>query len=91
MDVLYAKSFERDISQLLHNKEILQKLADRIVDIKSGKGILDIRNIKKIVGYQGYYRIKIGDYRLGIKYDSNRMVLLRFLHRKDVYKHFPPE
>ena len=91
MDVLYAKSFDKDIDRLRRNKEILKKLADSIVEIKSCKRVIDLRNIKKLEGYQCYYRIKIGDYRLGIKYDSNRMVLLRFLHRKDVYKHFPPE
>ena len=91
MDVFYAKSFDKDIERLMHDKGILKKLADSIVEIKSCNRVIDIRNIKKLGGYQYYYRMKIGDYRLGIKLESNRIVLLRFLHRKDIYKHFPQE
>jgi mRNA interferase RelE/StbE len=45
---------------------------------------------KKIEGYETYYRIRIGDYRLGMEAISGReVVLLRFLHRKDIYRYFP--
>jgi mRNA interferase RelE/StbE len=36
-----------------------------------------------------YYRIRIGNYRLGLRYDSNSVTLLRFMHRKDIYTYFP--
>ena len=54
MDVLYAKSFDKDIDRFRRNKEILKKLADSIVEIKSCKRVIDLRNIKKLEGYQCY-------------------------------------
>jgi len=44
---------------------------------------------KKIEGYEAYYRLRIGDYRLGIKLAGNTLELIRFLHRKDIYRRFP--
>ncbi len=40
-------------------------------------------------GYDEYYRIRIGDYRLGIKVKKDSIEMLRCLHRKDIYKKFP--
>jgi len=33
--------------------------------------------------------VKIGDYRLGLKLSGNTLELIRFLHRKDIYRRFP--
>ncbi len=35
------------------------------------------------------YRIKIGDYRIGIFVESKVVEMARFVHRKDIYKVFP--
>jgi len=51
--------------------------------------LAEVREVRKIEGYQKYYRIKLGDYSLGIKVTKNRIELIRFLHRKDTYRRFP--
>ena len=51
--------------------------------------LAEVREVRKIEGYQKYYRIKLGDYSLGIKVTKNRIELIRFLHRKDIYRRFP--
>ena len=43
----------------------------------------------KLSGYTDYYRIRIGEYRIGLKYSNKTITLVRFLHRKDIYKFFP--
>jgi mRNA-degrading endonuclease RelE of RelBE toxin-antitoxin system len=48
-----------------------------------------IHNIKKIEGYDNYYRLRVGDYRLGLKLSGNTIELIRFLHRRDIYRRFP--
>ena len=61
-----------------------------ISTIKNVDTIREIPHVKKIEGYESFYRIQIGDYRLGMEAFSNReVVLLRFLHRKDIYRYFP--
>jgi mRNA interferase RelE/StbE len=60
-----------------------------IEEIESANSLLDINNIKKLSGDKISYRIRLGDYRLGIFYENNTVELVRFVHRKDIYKVFP--
>ena len=48
-----------------------------------------IKNIKKLKGHHDFYRIRIGDYRIGLESKNKTIELIRFLHRKDIYKYFP--
>ena len=40
-------------------------------------------------GFKHYYRIKQGDYRIGIKIEDDMVIFMRVLHRKIVYREFP--
>lgn len=40
-------------------------------------------------GYANHYRVRVGDHRLGIIVDGETVILVRFLHRRDIYRHFP--
>jgi len=51
--------------------------------------IADIPNLKKLNAKGNYYRIRVGDYRMGFKIEKNVILLLRFLDRKEMYKYFP--
>jgi mRNA interferase RelE/StbE len=83
------KSFDRDVDRI-KDKKLLKRLRTLISMLDKADTIHGIPHIKKIEGYESYYRIKIGDYRLGMEAISNREVLLiRFLHRKDIYRYFP--
>jgi mRNA interferase RelE/StbE len=33
--------------------------------------------------------VRIGDYRLGLKISEDAIELIRFLHRRDIYRRFP--
>ncbi len=44
---------------------------------------------KKLKGYSSTYRIRIGDYRIGLFYEDNVISISRVIHRKDIYKGFP--
>ena len=83
------KSFDRDLDRI-KDKELLRKLRALISAIENTDTIREIPHIKKIEGYESYYRIKIGDHRLGMEaVSSKEVILLRFLHRKDIYRYFP--
>jgi len=34
----------------------------------------------------GHWRIRIGDYRIRYDIEGNKVILLRILHRKDIYR-----
>ena len=79
------KSFDRDVDGI-RDKKLLRKLQAFISTIENADTIQEIPHVKKIEGYKSYYRIKIGDHRLGVEVISNKeVVFLRFLHRKDIY------
>jgi len=89
MNVNIDKSFDRDVKKV-RSKSLLQELQKLIFTIEDAKSIQEIPHCKKIEGYASFYRIKIGDYRLGFqKMSSQEVTLIRFLHRKEVYRYFP--
>ena len=40
-------------------------------------------------GYPSRYRIRLGDYRIGIEVFGDRVEVMRVLHRKKFYRYFP--
>jgi len=42
-----------------------------------------------VKGFPGYFRIRVGDYRLGFSFHNDTVTLIRFLHRKEIYRYFP--
>ncbi len=48
-----------------------------------------IPNTKAMKGYSNRYRIRLGDYRVGIEVDGDDVEVFRVLHRRDFYRYFP--
>ncbi|GIK62071.1 MAG: type II toxin-antitoxin system RelE/ParE family toxin [Ignavibacteriota bacterium] len=89
MKLLIDKSFVKDVEKV-SEKKILNKLSSLIRQLENSKTLTELPNVKKIKGYNSFYRIRIGDYRLGLEeIKGNGICLTRFLHRKDIYKYFP--
>jgi mRNA interferase RelE/StbE len=88
MEISFKKSFIKDFKNLPNNiKERVKKLV--FEEIPNKANISDIPNIKRLKGHTGYYRIRVGDYRIGFKYNNGKIVFYRILHRKYIYKKFP--
>jgi mRNA interferase RelE/StbE len=88
MKVEFKKSFLKEIKKL-RNKNLKDLIADCIIQVESAQNISQIRNLKKLSGYDVYYRIRVGDYRIGIKTENEVVYFVVFEHRKDIYKGFP--
>jgi mRNA interferase RelE/StbE len=88
MEVKIDKSFQKDTRQI-KDKALLTKIAEVISSVQQAENINQIKNFKKLKGSQGKYRIKIGNYRLGIILEESVIEFIRCLHRKDIYKYFP--
>jgi mRNA interferase RelE/StbE len=89
MKVEFDKSFERSLGKI-HNPIILQRLKRIIIHLEISTSLTQVPSIKKLSGYSNYYRIRIGDYRVGlelIKKTTIRFIIIA--HRKDIYKIFP--
>jgi mRNA interferase RelE/StbE len=88
MKVEFLKSFSKDLD-LINSKSVKQSLIRIVELLEKVEDLKDIPTIKKLKGFRNAYRIRVGDYRLGFFQDGSAVQLARFLHRKDIYKHFP--
>ena len=62
---------------------------DVIVDVENASSLNQIKNLKKLTGFQFHYHIRVGDYRIGLKVENEIIFFVVFEHRKDIYKKFP--
>jgi mRNA interferase RelE/StbE len=60
-----------------------------IEGLEDAQNLSLVANVKKMKGYSGYFRIRIGDYRLGVYIEKNDIFIQRFAHRKNIYDIFP--
>ncbi len=87
MNIIFKNSFLKDIKKLKDkNVKVSLKL---IINEFKNKQLCEIKGLKKLSGYEKYYRVKVGNYRLGLKIETNEIIFVRFLNRKDIYKYFP--
>ncbi len=82
------RSFERDYKKV-RNKDLAQSILDVIENVDSARNIEEICNLKKLSGHKSAFRIRSGDYRIGVFIESNMVIFAAFDHRKDIYKRFP--
>ncbi|MBC7913333.1 MAG: type II toxin-antitoxin system RelE/ParE family toxin [Pyrinomonadaceae bacterium] len=88
MQVLFNKKFLKDLAQI--QPKTRTKIEELVFkEIPAYPSISEIQNLKKLKGYSHYYRIRFGDYRIGIKYTNDELSFERILHRKEIYKLFP--
>jgi len=87
MKIEYRELFDYDLLNLDSN--YLKRVFEKINLIKELENINYLSNVKKLKWYKNFYRLKIWDYRIGFSLEKDKIVLERFLHRKDIYKYFP--
>jgi len=51
--------------------------------------LINITGIKAMRGYPNRYRIRIGNYRIGIEIHGDNVEVMRVLHRREFYRYFP--
>jgi len=87
MEVAYLRKFQKDLLPLpTLTKEQVKKA---ILSCKEAYTVWDIPSIKKLKGHSSAYRIRIGDYRIGVYVENSTIEFVRVVHRKDIYKFFP--
>ena len=88
MKIKFESKFEKDLRNI-KDKKLLSKIKEVILECKGVQTFNELKNIKKMQGYQTFYRLKIGDYRVGIEIVNDELIFVRLLHRKDIYRFFP--
>jgi mRNA interferase RelE/StbE len=88
MKVEFRKTFEKDLRKL-NDKSLLAKLKAAIEAVEQADSLDTIPNLKKLKGDDGYFRIRIGDYRVGLFLAGETLIFVRVMHRREFYRYFP--
>lgn len=89
MNVHFDKSFAKSLDKL-KSRKVKTKLIEIIDELEKAASVQDVKSVKKLQGFKNFYRIRIGEYRLGFELLGDTVVLLILIaHRKDIYKKFP--
>jgi len=86
--VQFRASFAKDLRGI-KNKELLNRIRETIEQVEKAQSSQDITNLKKLKGGSNYYRIRVGEYRIGLIIEVDTATFARCLNRKEVYRFFP--
>jgi mRNA interferase RelE/StbE len=91
MNIEYLPIFLKELKNL-RSTPYYQAVANVVFEqIPKITDLTDIKSLKKLQGYENAYRIKVGDYRIGIIHQDETITFWRVLDRKEIYRHFPPK
>ena len=81
-------SFKKDLLKL-KNQQLNKRIINKLESIEKVESLNNIPNIKVMKWFPNFYRIRIWDYRIGVKLENNIIIFLRIRSRKDIYNIFP--
>jgi mRNA interferase RelE/StbE len=88
MKVAFDESFHKRLMKI-KDKSVLEKVKQVILQAEEAFSVQEIPHIKKMEGFKTFYRIRFGDYRIGLELRKNTVWFITVAHRKDIYKRFP--
>ena len=88
MKVEFKRSFLRDLKKV-KDKSLKGRIRQIIELVEQAQSPQEIANLRKLRGGSNYFRIRVGDYRIGLIIESDIVIFVRLLHRKDIYRYFP--
>jgi len=88
MKTVFLGSFLKDVKKL-KTASIRKQIEAAIVNVEAADSLSKVMQLKRLSGHQLYYRIRVGDYRIGLRVESGLVTFVRCLHRREVYRFFP--
>jgi len=91
MTVEFHRKFSKDLSKISKD-EVLGKIKDVILQLEGADDLRSLSQIKTLKGGGGFLRIRVGQYRIGLQQTADGgLLLLRVMHRREIYRNFPPK
>ncbi len=93
MNFEISKDFQKSFNRL-KDKKLATAILAAIDEVNQAEQLADINHLKKLKGHETAYRIRTGNYRIGVfvEHDASgelSIIFAAFSHRKDIYKKFP--
>jgi len=84
----FKNSFAKDL-KAIKSKEVLDAVGQLIRSVENAATLRAIPDVKKLKGKGDYYRIKLGEFRVGVTLNKDEVTFVRCLDRKEIYRFFP--
>jgi mRNA interferase RelE/StbE len=81
--VEFRDSFAKDLRGV-KAKGLLSRVREVIEAAEKADSLAELSNLKKLKGGGNYFRLRVGDYRIGIALEGDTIIFVRFLNRKDI-------
>ena len=88
MKVKFQSSFAKDLRRI-KDSTVLVRVKMVIEDVEAAQSLLELEHTKKLHTGSNCFRIRIGDYRLGLILEGDEVTFVRCMNRRDLYKFFP--
>lgn len=88
MQVSYSKKFLKQLAGIpLETREKIESFV--FADLVSATSLFSLGKVEKLQGYDGFYKVRFGNYRLGLAIENDLLIVKTVMHRKEIYKFFP--
>lgn len=88
MKVLFRESFVRDLRRI-EDRDVQRRIRQAVESVEQAASLLDIPHLKRLRAVGRHYRLRVGDYRLGLTFEEDKVCFVRALHRREIYRYFP--
>lgn len=88
MKVIFLEKFSKDLDKLKDYKA-RQTIKNAILKIEKAPSLQKITGLKRLKGEKEAYRLRVGNYRIGLYIREDTVEMARVAHRKDIYDIFP--
>ncbi|MBI2949318.1 MAG: type II toxin-antitoxin system RelE/ParE family toxin [Verrucomicrobia bacterium] len=85
MTVAFKASFNHDLEAITDAR--LLRRVESVMD--EADSLAGFPQLKRLRGCSASYRVRIGDFRLGLHVIGECVTCVRFLHRREIYRYFP--
>lgn len=88
MKVKYGKKFLKQLAAV--PSDIRLKIESFVFEeLVSTSSIYEMGKVEKMKGYDGFYKVRFGNYRLGLVIENEIVAVKIVMHRREIYKFFP--
>lgn len=88
MKIVYRKRFLKDLASIPSN---LRPSIERFVfeELPRADSLQSTGKVEKLKGHTIFFKVRFGDFRVGLSFTDDTVTLERVLNRKEIYRKFP--
>lgn len=91
MKLKFENKFKKELKKINQpkDKKSIEKALKILADIPHVGELFNTANVKKLQGYDKYWRIRAGDFRIGFMIEDETIFIERVGHRGQFYNYYP--